>query len=258
MGYFGPDSVTWRIMAEPATMVGGLRALLLQALHPEAMALMHVKTTFRDDPWARLQRTTEFVATVTYAPRDEVDRAAARVRAIHRRLGIGAADQLAWVHACEVDSLMVGARRAGVRVGPADADRFVAEQAVAGSLVGVPADLLPRSAEELQRYLTDMRPRLRLTEPAITAFRYIVAPPMPVRVQWLTPARAGWTALSTMAVGLLPRWARRMYGLPGLRLGDLGAAAGMRALRLGTGALPASLTEGPHYRAARERLAHAS
>src|SRR4051794_28806775 len=128
LGYFGPESMTWRIHSEPVAMVGGLRALLLQALHPDAMRLLAERSNFRDDPWLRFERTVTYVGTVCFAPTAEVDEAAAQVRAVHHALGIDDPEQLAWVHACLVDSFLVAGRAAGIRLHPADRDRYVAEQ----------------------------------------------------------------------------------------------------------------------------------
>lgn len=255
LGYFGPDSVSWRVLADPLAMAGGLRALLLQALHPQAMVLMDAKTDFRDQPWDRIRRTAEFVATVTYAPTAEVDAVAARVRKIHQRLGIGAPDQLAWVHNCEVDSFLVSSRLSGLDLSGADADRYVQEQRIAGRLVGVPADLMPSTTAELAAYFQEIRPRLRLTREALRGARYVVAPPMSLRVELLTPARLGWTTLSALAVGMLPRWAQRMYRVPASPVGDFATAAGMKALARTVGALPERFRVGPAARSAYERAA---
>lgn len=255
VGYFGPDSVTWRIHREPLTLVGGLRALLLQALHPQAMELLYSKSDFQDDPWARLQRTAEYVSTVTFAPTARVDAAAARVRAVHRRLGITAPDQLAWVHACEVDSFLASARAAGVRLDGADADRYVDEQVRAAALVGVPERLTPRSVGELSEYFAAIRPALAGTAKAREAARYVLAPPMPVPARYVLPARVGWTTIGSLAVGLLPGWARRMYRLPPAPGAGLATAAGMRALQRAVRALPEQYREGPIYREAKARVA---
>lgn len=255
LGYFGPDSVSWRILADPLAMAGGLRALLLQALHPEAMELMAAKTVFRDQPWDRIRRTAQFVATVTYSPRAQVDAAAARVRMVHDRLGIGEPDQLAWVHNCELDSFLVSARHSGLGLSGQDEDRYVQEQRIAGRLVGVPDDLMPSTTAELADYFEEIRPRLRLTREALRGARYVVAPPMSMRMELLTPARLGWTTLSALAVGMLPRWARRMYHLPASRVGDLATVAGMRGLARTVSALPERYRLGPLAREAYERAA---
>jgi uncharacterized protein (DUF2236 family) len=255
VGYFGPDSISWRIHREPSSLVGGLRALLLQALHPQAMELLYARSDFQDDMWARLQRTAEYVATVTFAPTARVDAAAAHVRAVHQRLGITDPGQLAWVHACEVDSFLAAARAAGVDIDGADADRYVDEQVRAAVLVGVPAELCPRTVPELDDYFATMRPGLAATAPAREATRYVLAPPMRVPGRYVLPARLGWTTLGSLAVGLLPGWARRMYRLPPAPGAGLATAAGMRALRRAVRALPEQYREGPVYREAKARVA---
>lgn len=254
LGYFGPASLTWRIHSEPVAMVGGLRALLLQALHPEAMAKLAEASGFRQDPWARLERTVGYVGTVSFAPRADVDRAAAQVRGVHRRLGIEDAEQLAWVHACLVDSFLTAARAAGIRLGRSDADAYVAEQVLAAELVGVPAERVVRDVAELRAFLADIRPRLRGTWAARDAARYVLVPPgMPVPRRFAVPARLGWTTVSSLAVGLLPGWARRMYLLPPLPGAGLATATGLRALRGAVRALPPQYREGPLYRDAKAR-----
>ncbi len=253
LGYFGPGSVTWRVHAEPLTMVGGLRALLLQALHPEAMRVLYERSSFQDDPWARLQATVIYVATVSFGTTAEVDAAAAHVRDVHRRLGVTDPQQLAWVHACEVDSFLVAARYAGVRMSADDADRYLEEQVRTARLVGVPEQLAPRHAAELDAYFASMRPRLRLTPEAREAARVVIAPPLPVRGRWALPARAGWTVLSSLAVGLLPTWARRLYRLPPVPGVGVTTRAGMRTVRLAVATLPETWKHGPHYRRAMAR-----
>ncbi|HEY3090113.1 MAG TPA: oxygenase MpaB family protein [Jatrophihabitantaceae bacterium] len=252
-GYFGPGSVTWRVHAEPLTMVGGLRALLLQALHPEAMRLLYERSSFQDDPWARLQRTVIYVATVSFGTTAEVDAAAAHVREVHRLLGVTDREQLAWVHACEVSSFLIAARYAGVRLSADDADAYIAEQVRAARLVGVPARLAPRTVADINGYFDAMRPRLRLTPEAQEAARVVIAPPLPVPRRWTLPARAGWNTLVTLAIGLLPEWARRLYRLPSLPGTGITTHAGMRAARVAVATLPETWRHGPHYRRAMAR-----
>jgi len=251
IGYFGPDSVTWQVHREATTMVGGLRALLLQALHPEAMRLLAQQSNYRDDPWQRLNRTAHYVASVTFGDQARADAAAAQVRQVHGRLGIDDPEQLAWVHACEVDSFIVAARRSGLRF---DVDRYLGEQLVAAGLVGVPDDLVAGSARELADYFARMRPRLALTPQARDAARYVVLPPLPVPIRFAVPARLGWTTVASLAVGMLPGWARRMYRLPPLPGSALATATGLHALRLGISSLPPRYRDGPEYRAALRRV----
>jgi uncharacterized protein (DUF2236 family) len=253
LGYFGPDSVTWRVHREPVSMVGGLRALLLQALHPGAMALLAQRSNFRSDPWQRFRSTVEYVGVVCFAPRADVDAAASRVREVHATLGVDDPQQLAWVHLCLVDSFLAAARGAGLPVSAADADRYVAEQRLAGALVGVRDDLVPATVGELDAAIGRFRPVLRCTAEARDAARLVLAPPMRVPVRWAVPARAGWTTAAALAAGLLPRWALRMYRVPALPGRSVATAAGLHAVRGAVRRLPAQYREGPLARQARER-----
>ena len=264
-GFFGPESVTWRVHADPSFSVGGLRALLLQALHPVAMdGVARFSGAFRDDPWPRLIRTAAYVDTLSFGTRSEAVRAVARVRGIHRRLGaverttgrayrVDDPDLLLWVHCCEVDSLLGVARRAGLPLSDDDADRYVAEQVVAAELVGVDRAEVPASVAELAGYFERMRPSLAATRAARDAYRLIVLPPMPGWVRYLTPAQPAWGGLAALAVGLLPPWARRLYSLPGFALTDAAATGAVRAFRQATLRLPRTARRSPIVWAGIER-----
>jgi uncharacterized protein (DUF2236 family) len=264
-GIFGPDSLTWRVHADPLLGLGGLRALLLQAVHPLAMAGVAAHSQFRADPWGRLFRTARYVATVTYGTTAEAQRAAARIRGVHRTVqGVDPAthrpyrasdpELLTWVHVTEVDSFLSTARRGGLQVSAAEADRYVAEQVDSGALLGVPADLAPHTVAEIDAYYRAMRPALRVGRPARDAARFVIHPPMPRRVALLTPARPAWYGLGGLAFALLPGWARRMYRLPALPLTDLGATLATRALHTALMQLPEIRREGPALTAAKLRL----
>ncbi|WP_299952218.1 oxygenase MpaB family protein [uncultured Modestobacter sp.] len=269
LGFFGPDSVSWRIHSDPAFSVGGIRALLLQALHPVAMDGVHqFSTAFATDPWARLTRTAEYVATLTFGTRRDALRQVRRVRGLHRdksaveettgrQYRVDDADLLLWVHACEVESLLSTARRAGVPLTDAEADRYVEEQVVAAVLVGCEEADVPRTVAELDAYFAGVRARLAVTPAARSASRFILLPPMPGWVQLLTPARPAWSTLASLGAATLPGWARRLYGLPGFGLTDAAATAGLRAFRQTALAVPARVRESPIVRAARERVAPA-
>ncbi|RCW43131.1 uncharacterized protein (DUF2236 family) [Halopolyspora algeriensis] len=258
-GLFGPDSVTWRLHGDPAVMwVGGLRALLLQALHPLAMAGVDQHSDFRDDPWGRLQRTGDYVATLTFADRPTARRAAAAVRRAHHGLAgiepesgrpyrVSDPDLLLWVHCCEVDSFLSVARRSGPALSDGDADRYVAEQVVAARLVGVPPQRVPDSAAALEDYFHTVRTELRCTAAARRAALFLLWPPMATTVQLLTPARPAWTALATLAVATLPRWARTLYGLPALRTTDWSTTPTLYGFRLLGQTLPDSWRHHPYH-----------
>ena len=116
VGLFGPGSVTWRVHADPMFAVAGLRALILQALHPIAMQAVDAHSLYHEDVWGRLTRTAEYVAVTTYGTVGEALTAAARVRSVHSQVTGRTADGrpyaaddpalLAWVHCCLVDSFL--------------------------------------------------------------------------------------------------------------------------------------------------------
>jgi uncharacterized protein (DUF2236 family) len=267
LGFFGPDSVTWRVHSDPSFSVGGLRALLLQALHPVAMdGVAKFSGAFKEEPWPRLIRTAAYVDTITFGTRTEAVRAVAQVRGIHRRLGgteettgrtyrVDDPDLLLWVHCCEVDSLLTAARRGGLDLSDDDADRYVAEQVTAAELIGVDRADVPASVAELAGYFERMRPQLGATTAARDAYRLVVLPPMPTWVRYLTPAQPAWGGLAALSVALLPAWARRMYSLPGLSLTDAAATGAVRAFRQATLRLPRAARRSPIVWAGIDRVA---
>ena len=269
LGFFGPDSVTWRIHGDPAYHVGGLRALMLQALHPVAMdGVARNSTGFKDEWWMRMTRTGQYMETITFSSRTEARRMAARVRGYHRKLSgveettgrayrVDDPDLLLWVYATAVDSLLTTAQRAGVPLTDEDADRYVAEQVAAAQLIGVPLSTVPRTVAELDAYLEDVRPSLAATPAALDGVRNLFLPPMKGWVQVLTPARPAWVTLATLGFATLPVWARRMYSMPGLGLTDAAATAALKALRTALVAVPERARWSPIARAGYARVAEA-
>jgi len=238
LGLFGPGSVSWQVMADPVFAIGRLRALFLQALYPRAMAGVAQNSDLTAPPWGRLLRTARYVHTVTFGTSEQAQRAAARVRAIHRALWAEDPDSgqrfrlddtqaLLWVHVVEAESFLSTARRAGLRLSAAQVDAYYREQVQAAQLVDIDPDLVPASASQVADYYAGMRARLQLTEQAARAARFLLWPPMSAKAQ-LYGGRAGWLAVSGTAFGLLPAWARRLYRLPGLPGADVPPAVTAR------------------------------
>jgi uncharacterized protein (DUF2236 family) len=249
-GLYGPGSVTWRVHADPVMALAGIRALLLQALHPVAMAGVAGHSGFRDDPWGRLQRTAEYVGVTSYGTTAEAERAGARVRGIHRKLGLDDPHLLLWVHCSEVASFLTTADRCGLRLSAAERDRYYEEQVANATLVGLGS--APASVAEMRDYFAQIRPELAVSPPARDALRFVMSPPLPSR---LRPVRPAWFGIAGLGFAMLPRWARRMYRMPGLPTTDVGATAAGIALRTSLLALPDSVRHGPHYRGAMARTA---
>jgi uncharacterized protein (DUF2236 family) len=262
-GLFGPGSISWRIHDEPILWVAGLRSLYLQALHPRAMAGVAQNSSYRDDAWQRLIRTARYIGTVIYGTTEQAEAAGARLRGLHARLRavdprtgdlfrVDDPDLLRWVHVTEVESFLTTAVRAGLRLTPAEIDRYYTEQLRSAALVGLDPATVPATAAQVADYYERIRPELGLTRESADAAVFLTAPPLPYRLG-LTPVRLVYTSVAGLAVGLLPPWARRRYGLPGLPTTDLTAQLSARALRGLLALIPQDLIAGPTYRAAMSR-----
>lgn len=218
--WFTPDDPIWRVHADAAMFPGGIRALLLQSLHPLAMAGVAGHSGYKGDPWGRLQRTSEFLATTTFGTIDHAQEQIAKVRSIHDRVRGKAADGrpysasdpllLAWVHATEADSFLTAYQRYAVTpLSPAEADLYVEQGGVVASALGVVDP--PTTVAALRATIEGYRPELESTAAAREAARFLlVHPPLPLA------ARPGYAALAAGAVAMLPRWARRPLRLPWL------------------------------------------
>ena len=217
-GLFGQASVAWRVSADLASPVAGLRSLLMQALHPLAMAGVDQHSGWRRDPVGRLAATSAYLATVTFGERAVAEQAAARVRRIHehvrgtdpvtgRRYAAGDPALLLWVHAALVQSSLAAGRAFGTPLSAEDSDRYVEEMMVAAELVGVPRPLVPASVAELERYVASVRPWLSCTPAARESMAYLFDPP------GLDEEIAEfWQDVRDAAIAVLPEWARQIYG----------------------------------------------
>ncbi|GHB17013.1 MULTISPECIES: oxygenase MpaB family protein [Streptomyces] len=218
--WFGPHRPIRTVHGDASMFIGGLRALLLQSLHPLAMAAVAAHSGYRGDPWGRLQRTSTFLAVTTYGTADQAQQAVDRVRAVHGlvhgRTPSGepydATDPhlLGWVHVAEVESFLLAHQRYGAA--PLDAtgcDGYLADTARVAEALGVIDP--PRDRKELVARLGAYRGELRPTEEAREAARFILLhPPLPL------VARVPYALLAANAVAALPRWARTSLELPRL------------------------------------------
>ncbi|GGM56461.1 oxygenase MpaB family protein [Dactylosporangium sucinum] len=266
-GLFGPDSVTWRVHREPIVTVGGLRSLYLQALHPRAVAGVEQNSRYRQDPWGRLRRTSDYVTTVIYGTTEQAEKAGRRVRAVHGRMTatdprtgelfrVDEPELLRWVHVTEVESFLDAALRGGLRLSPAEIDGYFAEQTRAAALVGLDPATVPATASEIESYYEEMRPSLELTVDSAATGLFLTLPPLPYGLG-LTPVRGLSFSVSALAIGLLPPWARRLYGLPGLAATGLVASANARVLGTLLRQIPLEWIESPARKDAMRRLAEA-
>jgi len=218
--WFGDDRPIRQVHGDSAMFIGGLTALLLQSLHPLAMAAVAGHSGYRGDPWGRLQRTSYFLAVTTFGRADDAREAVARVRAIHQRIAGTAPDGrryaasdphlLTWVHIAEADSFLRAHARFGAQpLDQAGRDGYVADLAQIGAELGVPDP--PRTEADLTARIASYRVELAGTAQSRQAARFLLlTPPLPA------VARPPYTVLAAAAVSLLPGWARRPLRLPRL------------------------------------------
>ncbi|WP_049574569.1 oxygenase MpaB family protein [Nonomuraea sp. SBT364] len=258
-----PRSTTWRVHLDRTMWVGGVRGLMLQALHPLAMLGVWQNSDFRDDPFGRLRRTADFVGRVTFGTPAEADAIGRRVRDIHRGLRIvepggrvhrvDDPELLLWVHCAEVSSYLEVARRGGLALTGRQADRYLAEQRRSAAYVGLHPEDVPGTRAELHAYFKRARPALRVTEEARAAVRFLLWPRMPRHLRLLTAGKPVYFPFGALCYYTLPAWARRMYAiLPEMPQGVV--TAGLTAFRLAMNALPEPLHDRAFMPATRRML----
>lgn len=211
-GLFGPGSVTWQMHGDPMMWVAGVRALYLQALHPRAVRGVMINSDFRKDAWSRLLRTANFVGTLSYGTTAAAEKAGARVRKVHRLLGVDEPELLLWVHCAEVDSYLAVLRRSGFPLSDAQADRYIDEHRVSARLVGLEPAEVPASRAALADYFSAVRPALEAGADARVVDDFLRSPPVHTL---LVPARdLLWRRVAALAYDALPPYAHELYGRP--------------------------------------------
>lgn len=211
------DSPARLVHSDPAMFVGGVRALLFQTLHPDAMYAVAEHSDYESDPLGRLQRTARFLGDTMFGTASEANDAVHVVRTVHARVTgtlpdgrLYRADDphlLGWVHATEVDSFLSAYQRYGRRpLNKAECDRYVADMSIIGEALGV--EDAPHSRAELAAMIDSYRDELRPTRQCRDATRFLFAPPLPIGVLPF------YGLIFSSAVALLPRWSRSMLLLP--------------------------------------------
>jgi uncharacterized protein (DUF2236 family) len=206
--------MVWRVHSElPSMLIGGISALMLQTLHPLAMAGVDHHSAFRDDPFSRLRNTSEFIALTSFGSAAGAAEAIARVRRVHvpvqgtaddgRKYSADDPGLLTWVHVALVRSFLASYQRySGRALTAPQRDSYFDEYALVAEKLG--ARGVPRSEQAIREYLDAVRPELRATPPAHDAIDFLMSPP------GQTPAeRLLYPAIAHAAADLLPKWARR-------------------------------------------------
>ena len=239
-GLLGPESVSWRVIADPAAFVGGLRGLLIQAAHPEVVAGVDQHSRYRDDPLGRLSRTSAYVTATTFGAWPEVDRAIRQVRMAHRSVrgtssrGIpyDAADpgHAAWVHNALTDSFLTTNRYySDYPLTSVEADRFVREQNRIGTLLR--AKPLPTTAHELSNWITT-HPEIDSSPEMTKVVEFLTAPPLPRGI------KAGYLVLIEAATATLPDRVLQILDLRSRPAARIAGRAAVNSLRWALGYSP--------------------
>lgn len=231
--WFTPSDPIWRVHADASMFVAGLRALLLQALHPLAMAGVTDFSNYQSDPWGRLQSTSNFISQTTFGTIADSERLLDRINRVHSHIAGTAPDGrpysatdphlLLWVHLAEVDAFLACFEAYGAsRLTAAEADTYVAQTGVAASRLGVVDP--PQSVAQLRAGLEAFRPELEITTAAREVLRYLLwhAPMAPA-------ARPAYLSLAAGAIATLPDHALAMFGIrlpPGGRTALRGVGRG--------------------------------
>lgn len=216
--WFTPDDPIWRVHGDAAMFPGGVASLLLQMLHPSAMAGVAGHSGYRSDPWGRLQRTSNYLASTTYGTIEHALATIEQVRQIHVR--VRGKDEfgrpyraddphlLMWVHVSEVVSFLRAFQAyAATPLSDQEADEYVRQAGIPAGHLGVVDP--PSTVDGLEERLAAFLPELAATAAARDAAEFLlVEPPLPV------PARPGYWAIAAGGVALLEPWARQELGLP--------------------------------------------
>jgi uncharacterized protein (DUF2236 family) len=257
LGLFGPTSAAWRLHAEPALLMGGLRALVVQALHPLAMAAVADFSDYKSDVWGRYFRTSNYVTTTIYGTTRQAEALGRRVRDVHRPMrGVDRVtgrpyeaddpELLLWVHAVLVDSFVTAHQRFVRPLPTGEVDRYVAEMVRQAELVGLAASQVPATWQGNLAFIESQRPQLRCTPDALDALDTVLHPPLP---NWRRPF---WGLIAGAAVSILPDYALELYGL---RSRPLGRKIYRGMVTVGSRASKRVLRPAPVVRAARQRAA---
>jgi len=237
-GLFGPESATWAVHGDfPSMLIGGTASLLMQMLHPGALAGVWDHSDFRRGMAGRLKRTAQFVTVTTYGSTAAAEASIARVRSIHRHvtgtLPDGrpyAADDpalLTWVHAAEVECFLrahLAYRDPALPIARQDA--YISEMAQIAHALG--AENVPTSRAKLSAYLEGMRPALRVDHRTRDVARRLLDQPTDDMIGG--PAN---TLMLKAAVDLLPLWAKRLHGWDAPVQAGFGASIRLGAAGIG-------------------------
>ena len=232
-GILGPTAVAWAVASQPGALIGGLRALILQALHPHAMAGVAQHSDYKTRGLNRLQRTAYYVAAGVYGDTATAQRAGRTVQNMHKKVvGIDPItgdpysandpETQVWVHCVEWHSFLAAYRVFGPPLTAAEEDSYIAEGVPVAALVGTPPEMVPASVQEMRDYFAAVRPRLCVSEASRQAIDFVLNPPL---TRDYLAVQAPLRVYANAALALVPRDLRKLAGIDRPRAVDNAALA---------------------------------
>lgn len=245
VGFFGPESVSWRVHQETTVLFGGARALLMQAAHPLVIAGARQTGFYQRNPWKRLERTLQLSYSITFGTKEEAMRAVDQINDVHTRVkGIDEVtgkpydafdhDLLLWVHSCLVDSALLFEHLTVGNLSASEQQRFHEEQMMGAELLGLPREKIPATVDGLRSYIAGIvaGDELIVTDSAREVSEIIMHPPPEADYKPVLKAVSWW------AFGTLPPRLRSMYGTRWTATREAALQMSLAAVRLGRPLLP--------------------
>ena len=220
-GLFGPSSVAWRVVGHPMAFVGGLRSLIIGALHPLVAAGTVEHSDYRNRPVERLRTTSRYVNATVFGDRQAARKAADMVMRVHKRVhgtdpvtgkpyDAANVDEQVWVHSVAWHSYLASYRAYVGALSAEEQDRYVAEGVAAVSMLGVPPERVPASVADLRDYWATMRPQLCVGAYGRELIDFVMRPSFPPE---LLPFKAPYGVLVRLAMSIIPHDLRAMMGM---------------------------------------------
>jgi len=245
-GYFGPNSMMWKVNKEITVLFGGARALLMHAAHPLIAAGARQTSFYQRDPWKRLIRTLSLQNSVTFGTKVEADESATRINKLHEVIngedevtgGYYDAldhDQLLWVHACLQISSIYFYEKTVKKLSDEEKNLYHQENMVAAEMVLVDKKLMPQTHKELKKWVIDNSRKndyLVKTDVALDVYEIINGGPVPTHIKPI------WPFISFTAFNTLPKEFKEIYGIKESKLKKLLVSFNLLLLKITRPLLP--------------------
>jgi len=245
-GYFGPNSMMWKVNKEITVLFGGARALLMHAAHPLIAAGARQTSFYQRDPWKRLIRTLSLQNSVTFGTKEEADESAHRINKLHEVINgtdsvtggyYDALDheQLLWVHACLQISSIYFYEKTVRKLSQEEKDQYHKENTLAAEMVLVDTLAMPKTHEGLKKWVIEKSKTenyLKQTDVAMDVFSIIGGGPVPKHIKPI------WPFISFTAFNTLPKEFKEIYGIKETRLKNLIVSLNLNLLKVTRPLLP--------------------